>query len=224
MTFNLNQTSMKIGLNSIALVAMLTSYFFINPPPAFAVENAEAGLPDLFGFSVSVLNGNASELRGVYVPQVLAMPIVQQPLGNPGFVSSEANTITQFSMAAEVGNIGLLAHNYLGGVSFANLASGQEVNLIYGDGRVETFIIRSILQYQALDPYSPYSEFRDLESGTTFTAEQVFGQVYRGERHVTFQTCIAANGNSSWGRLFVIAEPKPTFVVDDEYLLVHRIR
>lgn len=27
-------------------------------------------------------------------------------------------------------------------------------------------------------------------------------------RHVTFQTCIDAEGNASWGRLFVIAIPK----------------
>jgi len=39
------------------------------------------------------------------------------------------------------------------------------------------------------------------------TAEQLFNRVYRGDRHVTFQTCIDANGDISWGRLFVIAIP-----------------
>jgi len=40
------------------------------------------------------------------------------------------------------------------------------------------------------------------------SAEQMFKRAYAGERHVTFQTCIAANGTVSWGRLFVVAKPK----------------
>jgi hypothetical protein len=40
------------------------------------------------------------------------------------------------------------------------------------------------------------------------TTEQMFNKAYRGDRHVTFQTCIEANGEPSWGRLFVIATPK----------------
>jgi hypothetical protein len=39
-------------------------------------------------------------------------------------------------------------------------------------------------------------------------AEQMFKRVYFGDRHVTFQTCIESNGELSWGRLFIIAEPK----------------
>jgi hypothetical protein len=64
------------------------------------------------------------------------------------------------------------------------------------------------MQFQALQPTSPYSSFRDLDSDETFTAEQVFKQVYTGDRHVTFQTCIAGPESLSWGRLFVIATPK----------------
>jgi hypothetical protein len=30
---------------------------------------------------------------------------------------------------------------------------------------------------------------------------------YNGAAHVTFQTCILQDGNSSWGRLFVTAIP-----------------
>ena len=30
---------------------------------------------------------------------------------------------------------------------------------------------------------------------------------YDGDAHVTFQTCILQDGNSSWGRLFVTAIP-----------------
>ena len=62
---------------------------------------------------------------------------------------------------------------------------------------------------EALDPTNPYSTFRDLASAERLTAEQLFKKVYRGDRHVTFQTCMEANGDLSWGRLFVIATPKP---------------
>jgi hypothetical protein len=91
---------------------------------------------------------------------------------------------------------------------FSKLAVGQEVRLVYGDGKVEYFVIKQILKYQALQPTSPYSSFRDLTNDENLTAEQLFNKVYRGDRHVTFQTCIEANGNLSWGRLFVVAQPR----------------
>jgi hypothetical protein len=169
---------------------------------------AREALPTLTSFIASVRDGNAKAVRGVYVQNVMAFPIVQQPSGYPGFVSTEDRVLTQFNMAAEVGNVGLLAHNYLAGSAFPQLATGQEVKLIYGDGRIESFIITHTLRYQALDPYSTSSDFRNLDTNISISAEELFRQVYRGDRHVTFQTCIEANGNSSWGRLFIIAEPK----------------
>jgi hypothetical protein len=39
----------------------------------------------------------------------------------------------------------------------------------------------------------------------------MFKRVYFSNRHVTFQTCIEAEGNLSWGRLFVIAVPGREF-------------
>jgi hypothetical protein len=178
----------------------------------------ETTLPDFKSFLESVENGQKGVLRGVFVPGVLAIPVVQQPVGYPGYVSQNDDEITEFSMAAEVGNVGLLAHNDLSGAQFTKLSSGQEVRLIFGDGNVEYFSVSQILQYQALQPYSPNSEFRDLETGVTISAEELFRKVYRGERHVTFQTCIEANGIGSWGRLFVIAEPKLFPYIEQEYI------
>jgi len=82
---------------------------------------------------------------------------------------------TQFSMAAQFGSIGLLAHNNLSGRSFSKLELGQEVRLVYGGGKVEYFVITEILQYQALQPTSQWSEFRDLAGADnkTITAEQL---------------------------------------------------
>ena len=181
-------------------------------------SNTEHALPEYKSFIASVQNGQAGVLRGVYVPDVFALPIAQQPVGYPGFVSQNDGEITQFRMAAEAGNVGLLAHNYLSGEEFANLSTGQEVRLIYGDGKAEYFIVDQVLRYQALQPHSPNSEFRDLETNITITAEELFRKVYRGERHVTFQTCIEADGNSSWGRLFIVAQPKMFPYVEHQHI------
>ena len=201
-----NQLSRTV-LNVSFLLLVLISLFF-NPVSVLAGSNSEATLPNFSEFSQIVQNGEADVLRGVYVSSALALPVVQQPNNNPGYVSSRNGLATQFSMAAQYGNIGLLAHNNLSGRSFSHLAVGQEVRLIYGNGSVEYFVITEILQYQALQPTSMLSEFRDLTTDETITANQLFEHIYTGNRHVTFQTCIEANGNLSWGRLFIVAEPK----------------
>jgi len=210
-----NQTH-RTALNASLLLVVFISVFF-NPNPASALGNGESVLPNFSDFSKTVQNGEASVLRGVYVPDVLALPIVQQPAGNAGYVSTDDGRLTQFGMASQFGNIGLLAHNHLSGKSFSQLAVGQEVRLVYGNGKVEYFVITEVLQYQALQPTSPYSSFHNLNKDETLTAEQMFKRVYFGDRHVTFQTCIAKDGNSSWGRLFVIALPKPQYSGIDRF-------
>jgi hypothetical protein len=150
----------------------------------------------------------------VYVPNVLALPVVQQPAGDAGYVSNQDDEATQFAMASQYGNIGLLAHNYLSGKLFSNLSVGEEVHLVYGDGKVEYFVITEVLRYQALEPTSQWSSFRNLDNYDVLSAGQMFTRAYTGARHLTLQTCIASNGNSSWGRLFVIAVPK-SFSFDD---------
>lgn len=203
----LNTQTTRAAQRTSLLVTFLVSIFY-NPLSTRALGN-DVAFPSLSDFSGQVQNGDAQALRGVYVSDVLALPVVQQPIGLAGFVSSKNDEVTQFRMAAQYGTVGLLAHNYLSGKSFPKLSVGQEVRLVYGDGKMETFIITEILRYQAMQPTSPYSSFRNLEKEETLTAEQMFKRVYFGDRHVTFQTCIEANGNSSWGRLFVIATPKP---------------
>ena len=148
-------------------------------------------------------------LRGVSIHDGGSFPVVQQPPGDTNFVSKNDGEVTQFSSASRYGNIGLLAHNYLSGKTFSQLHIGAEIELAYSDGRVETFVIKEILRYKALDPKSPYSSFQNLDNEEeVLTVGQMFDRAYEGGRHVTFQTCIAAEGNSSWGRLFIIAAPK----------------
>ncbi len=216
------QNTLKFFIYTIETISIMLSLFF-TPVSALAQEYAEQSFPHFSTFVETIQNGKAGVLEGVYVPNVFALPVTQQPVGNPGFVSQAADIVTQFGMAAEVGNVGLLAHNNLAGKEFTNLSLGDEVRLVYGDGKVEYFIVTQKLQYQALQPYSPYSEFRDLETTQTISAEELFRKVYRGERHVTFQVCIAANGIEAWGRLFIVAQPKSDSIVK-QYLRRNAIR
>src|SRR4029079_11385470 len=109
-----------------------------------------------------IQNGEADVLRGVYVSNTLVFSVVQQPDNDPYYVSSHDGEATQFSIASQYGNIGLLAHNNLSGKSFSKLSVGQEVELVYGDGRVEGFIVTKVLRFQALQPQSQQSSFLDL--------------------------------------------------------------
>lgn len=205
----LNTRLLRTSLNIVLLLTFFAGIVF-SPITTRALGDHPA-LPDFKEFARSVQNNEAGVLRGVYVPEVLAFPIVQQPTGNAGYVSKTDGEITQFRMVSQFGNVGLLAHNDLSGRFFSQMAVGQEIRLVYGDGKVEYFVITQILQFQALEPTSPYSSFRDLSDDKKLTAEQLFKKVYQGDRHVTFQTCIAGPGSLSWGRLFVIATPKPRF-------------
>lgn len=209
----------RTPLRSVLLLAIFAGLFFGNSSAVLAFGHGADTLPDFSEFSKTVQNNEAGVLRGVFVPEVLALPVVQQPAGNPGYVSSRDGKVTQFDMATRSGNVGLLAHNHLSGSVFSQLAIGQEVRLVYGNGSVEYFTITQILQFRALQPDSPYSSFRELTDNDLLTAQQLFDKVYGGERHVTFQTCIAASTSLSWGRLFVIAIPKAKITNLDRFEL-----
>jgi hypothetical protein len=172
-----------------------------------ALSSHRNSLPSLDAFVSLVKNGQAQELRGIYVPELLAASVVQQPEGIDDFVSPIQNIVTQFDLASQFGSTGLLAHNYLAGERFFQLEKNQKFYLVYGDGKTVTFIVREILYYQALDPTSVSSSFVDLESRDVLTASAVFLKAYNRPGQVTLQTCITRGENLGWGRLFVIAEP-----------------
>jgi hypothetical protein len=191
----------------LSLLLLSVSSFWLDFNPVLAVGSA-VSLPSLTDFSELVQNGQKDVIRGVYVESLLALPVVQQPAGNANYVSNRDGEVTQFGMAAQYGNVGLLAHNHKAGQTFSQLTLGQNVQLIYGDGTIESFVIKKVLHFQALEPTSPFSSFRNLDKDEMLTAGQMFNRAYTGRYHLTFQTCIAAEGKLSWGRLFVIALPK----------------
>jgi hypothetical protein len=170
------------------------------------VQEPQAAI-SLDSFISSVSNGKASQVTGLYAEDILAYSVRRQPDGNMGYVSEAADEVTQFGLAAQYGTTAFLAHNYLAGASFSELTVGQYITLVYGDGSTATFRIDAIRRYQALSPDSTQSRFVDLKSGEELSASALFHAVYNGDSAVVLQTCIANEGISTWGRLFVQASP-----------------
>ncbi len=169
-------------------------------------EQARVG--SLAEFIPTVQNGNASQIVGLYIKNALALRVVQQPASNPGFVSEEPDAVTQFAMASRFGTIGLLAHNTAAGQHFSKIKDGMKITLVFGDGTVTNFRVRQIRQFQALTPTSPYSNFKDLSAPEqVLSVESLFYQIYQSNGSLVLQTCIEKEGELSWGRLFIIAEP-----------------
>ncbi len=193
--FILLAASLALMLGSIPTSALAYATDAYSPPGT-----------DLTQFVETVKNGQAG-VAGVFVQGVMAQPVLPQPLDNSSYVSADENAVTQFGLASKYNNVGLLAHNTLAGENFFDLTLDQHIQLVYGTGRVETFIVTQILEYQALDPDNPYSDFKDLDTGVTLSAEQMFYKIYTGGHHLALQTCINRDGNDSWGRLFIIAKP-----------------
>ncbi len=201
MALKSNLSILIVSFTLILLVILLPGR------PARAMDRSMVRLPVLEEFVNQVTDGNAGELRGVYVPDVLAVSVVQQPQSDDYYVSSRPKVVTQFAPAARLGSTGLLAHNFLAGESFSLLEEGQGLYLIYGDGQISDYVVTQTLHYQALEPDNTLSQFVSLDNGGLETASEVFTEVYNRPGRLIFQTCISADGNPSWGRLFVIAEP-----------------
>jgi hypothetical protein len=176
--------------------------------PATAPAVAE-GFPELDQFAAALVNGNGQQVVGFYAPGLSALPVVQQPGGSSDYISDEYGTVTQYYKPSLHGVVGLLAHNTLSGREFFYLGQNQDVFLVYGDGRTARFRIQTIQQYQALSPYDTRSDFVDLSNpgGPVLSHSQVYQRVYTTNGTLVLQTCIEANGEPTWGRLFVIAEP-----------------
>jgi hypothetical protein len=170
-------------------------------------EAQTAVQPDLTAFIRQVAHGQAEQVTGIYVEGVLALPVVPQPSGQPAYVSTAPETVTQFGAASDFGSLGFLAHNTLAGAHFFDIRSGHIIVVVYGDGHVRQYQVTQIRRFQATNPNSPYSNFIDLDQGTTLTYTDLFYQTYGVAGQLILQTCIAAEGNDSWGRLFILAMP-----------------
>lgn len=173
---------------------------------ATTIEDSQS---DSLSGNYALSNDQSANPIRVYIDASLNFPIIEQPAGNPGYVSSEPGVVTEFRLANAYNTVGLLAHNTLAGSEFDRLRPGQTITLIFADNTSKVFQVVDVEAYQALSPNSPYSDFKSLD-GTQrrLSAADLFNQVYARGQRLVMQTCITAFGNPTWGRLFVIAVPK----------------
>jgi len=145
---------------------------------------------------------------GMIVPKLFTLPITQQPVGRPDFVSNEPQVVTEFSLTRQFGSTGMLAHNHLAGANFSQLSENDLIVLVTANKEYKLYKVEKILSYQALSPNSPYSNFVDLKNTSrVLSAVDLFMEVYAEEGSLVIQTCIAQGNEPSWGRLFVQAFP-----------------
>ncbi len=201
----------KLMLRPVTILIVIVLLQMAFAPVSLALADTQSNqtqLLSLNSFSSSVQNSNPYQITGIYVQDVMALPIVQQPSGQAGYVSSQNNVVTQFGLASDYGSIGLLAHNHLAGAQFFNIMNGSVISLVYGNGHVEYYKVAVVKQYQALSPNSVYSQFVNLaQPDVTLSSTDLFYQTYGLGNVLVLQTCILANNDPSWGRLFIIAEP-----------------
>ena len=156
--------------------------------------------------SAAASNASANVVTKISVSGLFDLPVVQQPSGNAGYVSTKKNTLTQFGLASDYGSIGILAHNNLAGKYFSSI-SGKTITITFSDGSTKNYTVSTVKKFQAVEPTNPYSNFVDLNSSSTLSSTDLFMQTFGQGGALVFQTCIAKNGSASWGRLFVIAYP-----------------
>lgn len=158
---------------------------------------------------------NNSQIEGIYIRDVFALKVTQQPIGNPAFVTQNPNEVSQFRMAKNIGGaFGFLAHNDLAGENFSKITIGKNIIAIQENGVITMYTVSKILRFRAETPNSTASNFVPVDNnlkdiGRVMTSTEVFYSIYAPDKLV-LQTCIDGNGDKpgdeSWGRLFIIAD------------------
>lgn len=169
-----------------------------------------SGDADLDHFASHLFNGQADILVGAYAAGLFALPVIEQPVEDENYVADADQVLTHYRSPSAYHVTGLLAHNTLSGSAFSQLDVGQTITLIYGDGSRKTYQITILERYQALQPDSTLSDFINLADPDAhiISHTSLFEHIYTNPGQLVLQTCIAHNGNLSWGRLFVIADPQ----------------
>src|SRR6185369_12780463 len=89
--------SLAVGINFSSVAIPVTG------GQRILAADAATGLPGLKDFAAGLENGQAGQVVGVYVPEVLALKVVPQPASDMAYVSQGADEITQFGLAAQYG-------------------------------------------------------------------------------------------------------------------------
>lgn len=170
-------------------------------------------LISLSKFIIEQRNGEPDELRGIYVDNLLADPVIMQPKGQPGWVSSKDGVVTLFSLAQDFGSLGLIAHYEKAGGSFNKISTKDHIHIVFGSGKVDTYRVDEIRCYQAENYKDPFTRFIPLlQPDVLLNQQELFSQIYGVKDRLILQTCLPWGDNYKWGRLFIIASPVDEFI------------
>lgn len=177
--------------------------------PDVRVIEVATPMPQLNEFTAELWTGDPHQVVGVYAQPFFALRVVPQVTGDPSYVSMQSGQATLFGPASQFGTTGLLAHYELSGSLFFRLSIGQTVEVVYGNGEYRAHTITGTRRFRALSPTDPYSYFLNLDSpaSSPISSTELFYEIYAPGDRLVLQTCLPAEGNPSWGRLFVIAIP-----------------
>ncbi|HSV85964.1 MAG TPA: hypothetical protein VLH85_05275 [Levilinea sp.] len=162
--------------------------------------------PSLDEFIANLPGGKSGQVVGVYAPGVMALVVEPQPPGHGLYVTEKMGFATLFNRPLHFNVTALLAHNTHSGILFYELDLGEEVTLVYGDGRTAVYQIEMIEDFQKLQPGNPRSDYVALASGTVMTTSDVFTRFYRNGPHLVLQTCLEYEGDYNWGVRFIVGE------------------
>jgi hypothetical protein len=194
--------------NLFAKFCLVAALVVATISPALSPVVPVTGAPLLAPQSAPAVAAARPLVSTISVSGAFSFAVVQQPAGQPGYVSAEKGKVTEFGMAARYGSQGFLAHNYLAGATFFDVELGDVITLTYSDGSTDNFEVTQLRRLQAVSPNSTTSRFIDLDNNNaSLSAVDLFYQTYGVKDALVMQTCIANGAELSWGRLFIVATP-----------------
>jgi hypothetical protein len=162
--------------------------------------------PGLSRFMERVVAGEPEHVVGLYATDTFDLLVEQQPPDHHLYVTEKLGYATQFGRPLRYDVIGLLAHNTNSGILFYGLDLGDDVYLVFGDGRLAVYRVETIEDFQKLEPGNPRSDYVELSSGEILNTNEVFTRFYRNGPHLTLQTCLEMGGDFNWGVRFIVAK------------------
>ncbi len=162
------------------------------------------GIPSLEEFRRGVMNGNANQLTGIWVEDILAFRV---QAGLTTYAPTSDDALSIYRWAWEHGVVGLLIHDYRGGTKLYQLYPGTMIAAIYGNGGVDWYVSRGGTWYEAKTVSSrgfagPFRTWSCTECDFDLTVQNLRQRHYAGNHHLAFQTCVTAGGRMG----FVIIE------------------
>jgi hypothetical protein len=205
----LNPTSVVSATPSKPVTLQASPTSLQAPAQSPSATPTDAIAPGLDDFTHQVNDGQKAVVKELFVQNLMALKVLQQPKDDPGYVAQQDNTATQYYRASLSGTIGLLAHNYLAGKKFFDLSLGQVLSVVYGDGSTEQYRVTEINDFERLTHEDMYSDFIDQSNMKRMNVAEVFARYYQRKHVLTLQTCIDRDGDADWGVRFIVANPIP---------------